>query len=42
MAKKSWGGLSWHVVNGEPDAKVVSKEVAQVLEKIFRKKLKRI
>lgn len=41
MAKKSWGGLSWHVVNGEPDVTIVSEEVAQVLEKIFRKKLKK-
>lgn len=42
MAKKAWGGLTWHIVNGEHDASVVSEEVAQVLEKIFRKKLKRI
>jgi dTMP kinase len=42
MAAKSWGGLKWYVVNGEPGPDEVSGSVIKTLEKIFRKKLKRL
>lgn len=41
MAKTGWGGLRWYVVDGEPEAQYVAESIAQVLEKIFEKKLVR-
>lgn len=41
MAKTSWGGLRWYVVNGEPVPEVVSELIAEKLEDIFETKLSR-
>jgi dTMP kinase len=42
MAKSSWGDLKWYVVDGEPAPDEVTEAITKVLEKIFRKKLKRL
>jgi len=39
MAEIGWGGLMWHVVNGERGVQVVSESVAEVLEEIFNRDL---
>ncbi len=41
MARTSWGGLKWYVIDGEPERGPVSESVAKVLEDIFQKKLQR-
>ncbi len=39
MSKTSWGNLNWFIVNGEPNAEIVSDSIAKTLEDIFETKL---